>query len=335
MKTAPRGRSASSCAAPSRAETRTGVILDLYRAAPIAGDPVDFDLPQIVPQDATHETGRIGLFTADYLTLRVDSTDGLTQTNADRFSGPVMPAPPADPHVRIHSAFRYISRPASAAVTVTRRIPETTARVEHGARIGLRKQILASRVEFNLTGAARPMVSLALPEGYLPTEVAASFLADWYVDGSGRRIANSNHRTRSAAHRTGRRLFAGTHAPRSGRRRRSTRSAAAARSGTARLNARRLARHRLRTGAAGFRRVEDDRSVAAFGSTQGARIAGRAVRLYIRLRRSATGLVWTDARNRAACGRFGGAHRRERQLGRLRLHHPLEDHPRGPPTRSS
>ena len=160
---------------------QTSLVLNLYRAAPVADDPVSFELPQIVPQDATHETGRIALYTADYLSLRVDSTTGLSQTNLTQFTAQVMPHAPAYVPELAHSAYRYISRPATAKITVTRREPETRATAEHGARIGLRKQILASRIEFNLSGAPRPAVSLALPEGYLATDVAAAFLSDWYI----------------------------------------------------------------------------------------------------------------------------------------------------------
>jgi hypothetical protein len=50
-------------------------------------------------------------------------------------------------------------------------------------RVELRKLHIASRVSFELTGAPRLALSFDLPAGYLPLDVQAQYLADWYVSG--------------------------------------------------------------------------------------------------------------------------------------------------------
>ena len=138
-------------------------------------------MPQIVPQNVTREIGVLALSAAGHFTLRVDQANGLSQINFDRFTAPVMPGAPAHDPANIRAAYRYTARPIEVSATVGRRETETRSVAEHAANVGLRKLIIASRIQFQLTGAPRPSVSIALPDGYLPVDVTATFLSDWYV----------------------------------------------------------------------------------------------------------------------------------------------------------
>lgn len=161
----------------------TQLTLDFYQPLSVSDDAAPFVLPSVSPQNITRETGVLALYAAPHLTLRVDAVTGLAQTNLDRFTAPVMPNPPTYAPELARAAYRFTARPIELNGTVQRRQPETRAVAEHGANVGLRKLIIASRIQFELTGAPRPAVSVTLPQGYLPIDVAATYLSDWYVSG--------------------------------------------------------------------------------------------------------------------------------------------------------
>ena len=164
-------------------DDETRLTLDFYQPLSVSDDAATFTLPSVAPQNITRETGVLALYAAPHLTLRVDAVSGLAQTNLDRFTAPVMPNPPTYAPELARAAYRFTARPIELNGTVQRRQPETRAVAEHGANVGLRKLIIASRIQFELTGAPRPAVSVALPDGYLPIDVAATYLSDWYVSG--------------------------------------------------------------------------------------------------------------------------------------------------------
>ncbi len=165
-------------------DSETQLTLDFYKPLGVSDEAAAFSLPSVAPQNITRETGVLGLYAAQHLTLRVDASNGLSQTNLDRFTAPVLPNPPTYAPDLARAAYRFTARPIELSGTVQRRQPETRAVAEHGANVGLRKLMIASRIQYELTGAPRPAVSVVLPEGYLPIDVAATYLADWYVSGA-------------------------------------------------------------------------------------------------------------------------------------------------------
>ncbi len=162
-------------------EDETQITLDFYQPLAVGDEPVPFSVPQVVPQDVTRETGVVALYAANHLALRVDTITGAAQINLNQFVAPVMPNPPTYAPDLARGAYRYTARPFTITSAVLRRKAETRAVAEHGANVGLRKLMIASRIPFELTGAPRPTVSVLLPPNYLPIDVAATYLEDWYL----------------------------------------------------------------------------------------------------------------------------------------------------------
>lgn len=170
-------------------DEQTQLTINLFQPLVVEDAGVSFDVPQVVPQNITREIGVLAMYAAPQFTLRVDQASGLSQINFDRFTAPVMPSPPVYDPPNARAAYRYTSRPIQISATVARRETETRAVAEHAANVGLRKLIVASRIQYELTGAPRPSVSVALPDGYLPVDVTATYLTDWYVtDGAAGRV---------------------------------------------------------------------------------------------------------------------------------------------------
>ena len=159
-------------------EDQTSISIDLFSPLPVAAEAQNLPLPELVPMDATREIGQIGLFAGGEFAMRVIDAKGATQIDVGKYQ-PV--AVPHRPEAAPLAAYRFATRPASLTVSLSRRQPETKCIAEHGVLVGPRKLEWASHLQFDLTGAPRPSVSVTLPPDYLLMDVDGSeFISDWY-----------------------------------------------------------------------------------------------------------------------------------------------------------
>jgi hypothetical protein len=156
----------------------TQIVFDLHLDANLSQAEQQIDIPLIAPQDVTRETGAIGVLADAAFSVQSITTDGLVQTDLNQFKpGIGLKTNGRQPRL----TYRYAARPVKLSLQVSRRAAETKAVVMHAIAIRLRKLQLDSRFQFQLLGPAQSRLTFSLPEGYLPLEVRASGLSDWYV----------------------------------------------------------------------------------------------------------------------------------------------------------
>ncbi|WP_145369484.1 hypothetical protein [Maioricimonas rarisocia] len=156
----------------------TTLTIELYYPLTLTDEPAQLQFPQLVPQNVSRETGQIGVLASDRYVVRSGNVQGARQINVDQFRLPDGVTADGD---KVRFAFRFAARPIEVPFTVSRSETETRVAVHHGVDVGLRKVRTTSRMFFEVRGAPRASLTVALPEGYLPVEVAADFLVDWYI----------------------------------------------------------------------------------------------------------------------------------------------------------
>ncbi len=160
--------------------------VNLFRKLDIGNASVSIAVPTISPQGISRETIQLGLFTVPHLKLQVTSTSGLNQIDVSRYKPVVSPQQPTQ---LPNFAYRSSSRPLELNVALQRRESESKTEIEHGVHIARRKQLIASRIAWTLTGSPRRSVDVAIPDGYLPMSVVCAHASDWYVhDGESGKI---------------------------------------------------------------------------------------------------------------------------------------------------
>ncbi|MBL8849601.1 MAG: hypothetical protein JNG89_07950, partial [Planctomycetaceae bacterium] len=161
-------------------DDETALTIEFHQPLSVTDQPQTVAVPEISLENVTRETGTIGIFAAEHFVVRATAAGG-TQINASTFSAPLIGGLPSE---AARLAFRFSARPVGVELSVSRRQPETRAVVQHGVRVELRKLHIASRMAIELAGAPRLALSFDLPAGYLPLNVQAQYLADWYVSGA-------------------------------------------------------------------------------------------------------------------------------------------------------
>ena len=153
------------------------------------------------------DKGQLAVFVDSQFTVRSTSNTNLRQVDVAQA---VRPGWCGKPEARGGSkvvtppqlVFGYITRPFGLTLSVSRRTPRANAVARHGVRIEHRKVRLASRIQWQLSQAARGNVTFSLPLDYLPVSVEAAGLADWFVhadDDGNRRLTVEFDRPRTGS----------------------------------------------------------------------------------------------------------------------------------------
>jgi len=156
----------------------TQVVFELHLAANLSKESQQIDIPFITPQNVTRETGAISVLADEQFSVQAVKADGLVQIDVGQFQ-PISELKLDGRTPRL--AFRYAARPVGLSLDILRRAAETKAIATHAVAIRIRKLQLDSRFRFELSGPAQSRLMFSLPEGYLPLDVQASGLSDWYV----------------------------------------------------------------------------------------------------------------------------------------------------------
>ncbi|AMV21663.1 hypothetical protein [Planctomyces sp. SH-PL14] len=159
-------------------DRQTRIVVELFRTFD-ADAATPLTVPEVAPRDVSRDSGQVGLFTTSSLGLRVREATGVVQTDAGKFQPA---AELARPEGTPQTAYRFSARPARIVVEPFRRPRETTVTAEHGVRIGLRKQLIASLFHLDIGGTPQGSVSFELPKDFLVIDVESETpLADWYT----------------------------------------------------------------------------------------------------------------------------------------------------------
>ncbi|WP_299463273.1 hypothetical protein, partial [uncultured Gimesia sp.] len=142
------------------------------------------NLPQIVPENITNETGTVGVYSVPYFQIRPEEIAGAIQIDSRQFQNPATSSPIlniAGQALNPQWAYRFSRRPLTFRFAVSRRQADKQAIAEHAVLVSPRKMTLSSKVRYHLKGIPESTFVLELPESYLVLNVNAEGLDDWYV----------------------------------------------------------------------------------------------------------------------------------------------------------
>jgi hypothetical protein len=159
-------------------DDETRITCELFQPLSIAGDVLSFPLPAFAPRDVIREIGTVGIVAPPQFLVRGAAGRGINQINASQFAPPGGLKLPSSPQL----AYRYTARPFELNLSVSRRSPQTRAVAEHTVYVGRRKVSVTSTIDLNLQQTPRSRLAVRLPAGYVPLQVDAPGISDWYVN---------------------------------------------------------------------------------------------------------------------------------------------------------
>ncbi len=157
---------------------RTSVIFQLFAPLPAAESLASYPVPVSVVKGSSRDTGTVVLRTGAEFQVRSDALAGVTQVNPDEAPNPPGELLPGRPLL----AWRYTRQPASIAVRISPAVDEQTAQVLHAVRLEEQRQLWTSRMTLQVRGAPRSRLDLRIPKSFLPLNVEATALKDWYLE---------------------------------------------------------------------------------------------------------------------------------------------------------
>ncbi|MBX3444505.1 MAG: hypothetical protein KF774_19045 [Planctomyces sp.] len=161
-------------------DTTTEFSIEVFLPLEIADAGSDFELTLPAPRGVARETLRLGLFAEPHLAVRPGELTGLARDETSSFPNPPPGGSPS-PTSALQFAYRAIESPAVLRGRVERRLPETRAVARHGVLVSLRRQQVSSRISFQIAGAPRSTLQVALPDGFLLVDAASPHLQDYSV----------------------------------------------------------------------------------------------------------------------------------------------------------
>lgn len=161
-------------------QTQLGVTLFLDQN--VDDEPATVAVPSLTPLDVTNEVGAVAIFAGEQFQATAGETSGLTQIDAANYQPPTPIANITSPP---RLAYRFVKRPFALSLQVSRQAAQGQLTALHAVSVMRRKIQSTSRFHYQLTGAPRSVLRFELPKDFLPLEIKATLLADWYVDNRG------------------------------------------------------------------------------------------------------------------------------------------------------
>lgn len=158
-------------------DAATAITVELYANPDITNERSEISIPTVRPREITRESGSLAVYSTDAITVRTASVTGARQVNPDDFQ---VPAEFGLGNQKPVLAWRYSVRPFSVAVTAIRPSERLDAAAVHAVFVERHKTRFTSRFKLRPSGAPRARLTVVLPEGFLPLEVHATGIADWY-----------------------------------------------------------------------------------------------------------------------------------------------------------
>ncbi|MFM7040171.1 MAG: hypothetical protein ACKO2L_20895 [Planctomycetaceae bacterium] len=158
----------------------TQIVFQMFAPLPAPELLQKFPVPVSVVRGAGRDAGSVVLLTGTQFQVRSDALSGVSQLNPDEAPQPAGDALPGRPLL----AWRYTRQPASIAVRISPTTDEQTVQAVHAIRLEQQRQLWASRFTVLLKGSSRSRIDLTIPRSFLPLDVTAPGLSDWYLTDS-------------------------------------------------------------------------------------------------------------------------------------------------------
>ena len=156
----------------------TSVIVELFTQPDIKDTAAPIVVPDVRPTEVTREVGQIGIFADPSIVVRSGDISGSTQIEAGDFKTPTEFE--IDKNKQPTLAYRYRVRPYRIVLSAVRPKARLKATADHAVFIERRRVRYTTRFNLKPQGAPRQRFAVLLPETFLPLEVFATNLADWY-----------------------------------------------------------------------------------------------------------------------------------------------------------
>jgi hypothetical protein len=157
---------------------QTRLTIESFLDSKIGTESVTIAVPQIAPREITNEIGQVAIFAGNQFSLRAEQVESLVQVDSDKFTTQI---PISRPNVAPQLTYRFSKRPFTLNLRVARQESQAHVTAQQGAFGTLRKQKLTTRLRYNLTGAPRSSLSVALPANFVLLDLQATGLHDYYV----------------------------------------------------------------------------------------------------------------------------------------------------------
>ncbi|MCX7406884.1 MAG: hypothetical protein NTZ32_02270 [Planctomycetales bacterium] len=154
----------------------TKLTVEVFLDVKVGAQPTTIEVPPLAPQEVTNEIGQVAVFAGEQFSLRAEKVEVLAQIDGDKFTTQV---PVSRPNVAPQLAYRFSKRPFALSLRATRQESQANVTAHQAAFVTRRKQLLTTRLLYNLTGAPRSSLNLSLPAGFVVLDVNATGLHDW------------------------------------------------------------------------------------------------------------------------------------------------------------
>lgn len=158
-------------------DDRTTITFQLFAQLPVVEQLAAYSVPIAVVKGSSRDTGTVVLRTGSEFQVRSEALSGVTQVNPDEAPSPAGEALSGRPML----AWRYTRHPASVVVRISPALQEQSAEAWHAMRLEEQRQLWTSRINLQIKGAPRSRLDLRIPKQFLPLEVKATALNDWYL----------------------------------------------------------------------------------------------------------------------------------------------------------
>jgi hypothetical protein len=155
----------------------TTITIQLYAGSPSKEQLTSLAVPILSVKGASRDSGSVILKTGPQFQVRSESLSAVTQVNPGDAAVPEGDELPG----RAMLAWRYTRHPASVTVRVTPTADEMNGQAVHAVRLEEQRQLWSSRFTLAISGSPRSRIDLIVPAAFLPLDVTATGMKDWYV----------------------------------------------------------------------------------------------------------------------------------------------------------
>ncbi len=158
-------------------DERVQLIVEQFAELPAIEILENLSLPLSEVRGAGRSTGVFSVRIGSQYQIRTLKQQGLSQQNPEETEDPAGEVLPG----RRMLAWRYTRQPASASVRITPAPDVQNVEAWHGVLVEQQRHLWTSRFRVRLSGVPRTRLDLHLQAGFVPLEVTATGLQDWYL----------------------------------------------------------------------------------------------------------------------------------------------------------
>lgn len=159
----------------------TRLDLNLFSEQEFGEQDTKFEVQTVSPQDVTREVGVVGIVSSNEFGVRNGAISNATRLDISQQVAKSLPTFTTSEKLSARLAWRFVSRPFSLECLATRKTPASNATVSHAVRVARRRVHIGTRIQAQLEGSPRSVLSFRLPDEYLLVGVDASSMKEWFV----------------------------------------------------------------------------------------------------------------------------------------------------------